>query len=370
VREREGGITRIQARKQYSVNYKSRCDMNVDHVFVISLIEDNDNMVLHSAQGLFYKNVMKTGARKVDWYDLPIHDVPQLRLSYTPGLGFKEKILQFDVGNSIDTSWATKISEDFENKFKIKHSGNDFPTLPHGKIATIGAIIVCHTHLNTYTLTAHYTPEQLASRLANAFDQTFRMISFNACEVAKRHDTNPKYLKKNDAESWTYKEAELTPEEKEKKLADYFEKQFPGGSKQHKTATPSYMKKNHPGWDKKRSFIDHDGSVEIEMNEFTIVSRFLRQYVKDKNCSERVMVAGYDESITAAHPDKKVGGQVSAKKNDDIGRRMSMAGTMMRGSKKKRYFLAVNGNTGITMRVSDQSEWHELFRLPVENVDQ
>jgi hypothetical protein len=286
-------------------------------------------------------------------------------MSYTPGQGFEEKSLKFDIAVPVDTKWASRMSTDFEKKFQIKSQNKDMPALADGKISTMGAIIVCHAHLNTYTLTPHYTPEQLASLLAESFDETFRMISFNVCEVARRHDTNAKYLKKSDAESWTFKEQPLTPEAKIEKQKQRFADQFPKGSKRTDQASEKFMNSNYPGWDKKRSFVDVDGT-EVDMAEFTIVSRFLRQYVKDKNCQQRVMVAGYDESITAAHPEKIVAGKISATQDGHIGRRVSMAGEPMKGSVKKRFFLAENGQTGITMRVSNQNEWHELFQLPVE----
>lgn len=344
--------------------------MNVNRLFILRIVaDDSDGMVQHSAQGLFYKNVARNGTRIVHWYDVPENGNAILRLQYIPGQGFDDKgKLTLDVPNNYDMKWASKISADFEKmhnvqaaRAKASIAGEPLPALPGTPLPegteNVGAIIACHTHNQTHTFTDRYSPEQLATRLAQCFDTTFRMISFNACNAAGKHGQTALQLQKSPMDKWEVRTVQKTKTEIDAILLDASQKQWKG----KKEATAAYLKKNYGGdfWDKKKIFTDDGGTTQIGVDEFTLISRFLRQYVKDKNCTDRVIVAGYDSEITAAHPDKQWTKGIG---DDMIGRRVDSRKQRVDRANRKFYFLAENGKNGIVQKVA-QAQWTSHFTL-------
>lgn len=353
--------------------------MNVAHLFILRIVaDDTDHMVQHSCQGLFYKNVMKDATRTVQWFDIPTVGVPVLRMQYTPGQGFDQKRrLQIDTPNHFDTQWASKLSDDFEKKHGVAaalhqaQSGNqqvpDMPDWSRPGASTRGAIIGCHSHNATHTFTDRYTPEQLATRLAECFDFTFRAISFNVCNVASQHGQQPAHLKIDDKKSWTKTQIVKTPEEiaaleKEATRASWMKqkkKSAPDEPPENYKATGGFIKKNFPNLYMPKTAFEHDGQA-IEITKFTMVSRFLRQYVIARNCIHDVIVAGYDGEITAAHPDKPKFG--NAANDNDIGRRVLPNKQFVHNANIKHYFIAQNGKNGIIQKVASP-DWSNHLQL-------
>lgn len=331
--------------------------MRVDEIYIISIVEDT--MVEQSAQAFFYKYVMRDNTR-VWWYDLRNDETFRLRLGYTPAGGF-------EVPQGEPLNWKSRVEKDLKKKpaSTAPSSSGEANAAESNSIdeteATLryGAIVVAHKH--PADKFGSFTPERLAILMADNLDPIFSKISFNVCKAAGASSTK-------DEELGDWSRHVINPSKQE--IAKYKKDNTVSVLKALNDARPQgpkILQVPKQYWDtidalKTRIEFRPKDSTQIndiyDGRNFNTIVRFLHKYVRQKNTPQKVLVAGYDEGLTAAHPDKKER-MPTAKPflNSYIGRRITDSGAFMSDNPRHKFcFVAANGKNGLVARI-ELSGW-------------
>lgn len=330
-----------------------RWQLRVNEIYIISI--PDDAMVEQSAQGFFYKYVMRTQPI-VRWFELRANGTADLRLEYSPETGFSAY-------GKENNQWVSKINQDLSKKTMPSESSSSTGESEDKSVGATklpreyGAILVAHKQGGDKF--GGFTPEALADELAK-FPPVFSKISFNVCKAVGSPSRDEAHHQGWEFEQINPTSAEIDMYKKANK--DRILKELADANNGKRVN--SIPKKR---WDQEEALKTKtqfksttEKGVIYALRDFNMIVRFLHKYVRAKDTTEKVLVAGYDIGLTAAHPEKKKPRPPGSFENQFIGRRLTDNGTFISDLPDyldhKQCFIAERGKQGIVQRV-ELSGW-------------
>jgi hypothetical protein len=280
--------------------------MNVEHLHIITM--NTDDMVRKSALGFLYKYMMRADIKSITLVHLEgatgehfflnrfTRDADGIRWVDQPTGKWRESEKEFDA--SVHPEHAAELEKLIVQRVQAERKAVEEQKPTYQRNHTNGAIVVVH---GTTTDINGIQPELLAKVFVKLINDKvfpiFDKIVFNACRIGKT--LTQKTQVEGRLAYWDY-----STRKGQKRTRDK-----PAVQPSHVfTFNPQTTKEYEAPLSTPEDLIPVENDllvtqITIDMGFYNCVYRFLNVY--GKLCgNDKVMVAGYDDALTAAHPHK------------------------------------------------------------------